>query len=112
MSTITGYKQDTQGAWIAKDPEARLVYSIDWSEWLATGQTITAVTYTHNSRANDADPIIIHSSGISAGTLTYADISGGTEGKTYTVTAAITTDNGKLDRRSFKIQVQKRYASV
>jgi len=112
MSTITGYKQDTQGAWIPKDPEARLVYTMDWSEWLAIGQTITAVTYTHNSRANDADPIIIHSSDISAGNMTYAEISGGTEGKTYVITAAITTDNAKLDRRSFKIQVQKRYASV
>jgi len=44
--------------------------------------------------------------------MTYAEISGGTEGKTYVITAAITTDNAKLDRRSFKIQVQKRYASV
>lgn len=112
MSTITGYKQDTQGAWIAKDPEARLVYSMDFSEWLAQGQTVTAVTYTHNSRANDADPLVIHSSGISAGTLTYAEISGGTEGKTYTVTAQITTDDSSVDRRSFKIQVQKRFASV
>jgi len=113
MSTITGYKQDTQGAWIPKDPEARLVYSIDWSEWLAQGQTVTAVDYTHNSRANDADPLVIHSEGITdAGTKTYAEISGGTEGKTYTVTAQITTDDSSVDRRSFKIQVQKRFASV
>lgn len=113
MSTQTGYKQDTQGAWIAKDPEAKLVYTMDWSEWLSTGQTITAVDYTHNSRANDADPIVIHSEGIAAaGTKTYADISGGTEGRTYTITAAITTDDSAQDRRSFKIQVQKRFASV
>lgn len=113
MSTITGYRQDTQGAWIAKDPEARLVYTMDWSEWLSTGQTVTAVSYSHNSRANDPDPLIINSQGIAAaGTKTYAEISGGSEGKTYAVTASITTDDGSLDRRSFKILVQKRFASV
>jgi hypothetical protein len=108
MSTITGYKQDAQGAWIPKDVEAKLVYTMDWSDWLAVGQTVTAVVYTHNSRANDADPIIIHSSGISGGNLTYANISGGTSGKLYTVTAAITTDNAALDRRSFRIKVESR----
>jgi hypothetical protein len=108
MATITGYNQDQQGAWISKDLEARLVYSMDWSEWLAQGQTITAVTYTHNSRANDADPIIIHSSGISGGNVTYANISGGSVGKVYTITAAITTDNAALDRRSFRIKVESR----
>lgn len=111
MSTITGYKQDTQGAWIPKDPEARLVYAMDWSEWLSQGQTITAVDYTHNSRANDADPIVIHSEGITdAGTKTYAEISGGSENKTYVITAQITTDDGAVDRRSFKILIQKRFA--
>lgn len=110
MSTITGYKQDTQGAWIAKDPEARLVYSMDWSEWLAQGQTVTAVDYTHNSRANDPDPLIIHSEGVQSGTVTYAEIAGGSVGKTYTVTADITTDDGARDRRAFKILVQNRLA--
>jgi hypothetical protein len=113
MTTITGYKQDTQGAWIAKDPESRLVYTMDWSQWLSTGQTVTAVTYTHNSRANDPDPIVINSQGIiDAGTKTYAEISGGQEGKTYTITAAITTDDSATDRRSFKILVQRRFVTV
>jgi hypothetical protein len=113
MSTITGYKNDTQGAWIPKDPEAQLVYSMDWSEWLSAGQTISSVTYTENSRINDTAPLVIESSGISnAGTLTYAEISGGAQGKTYTVTADITTDNGATDRRAFKILVQNRFAQA
>lgn len=112
MTTLTGYRQDTQGAWIAKDPEARLVYSMDWSEWLSVGQSIVAVDYTHNSRANDPDPIVINSEGVSGGNITYAEISGGTEGKTYIITAQITTDDSAQDRRSFKILVQKRYAEA
>lgn len=112
MSTITGYKNDTQGAWIAKDPQAELVYSMDWQYWLSTGETIATVTYTENSRANDPDPLVIESSGVSEGTLTYATISGGTAGKTYTVTAAIETDAGATDRRAFKILVQNRFAEA
>lgn len=110
MTTITGYQQDTDGVWIAKDLEAKLTYTMDWTEWLPTGTTISSVTYTHNSRANDADPIIIHSSGVQAGLKTYAIISGGSANKIYLITAAITLDNGQTDRRAFKIKVQNRIA--
>ena len=110
MSTITGYKQDTQGAYIMKDPEAQLVYSMDWSEWLAQGQTITSVNYTENSRVNDTAPLVIESEGVQGGDVTYAEISGGAVGKTYIVTAEITTDDGSIDRRAFKILVQNRLA--
>lgn len=111
MSTITGYRQDQQGSWIAKDPEAQLVYTMDWSQWLATGQTITAVNYTENSRVNDTAPLVIESEGITAAsTKTYAEISGGAVGKIYTVTAEITTDDGAVDRRSFRIKVENRSA--
>ena len=108
MSTITGYKQDTQGAWISKDPEAQLVYSMDWSEWLSTGQTIVSVDYTENSRVNDTAPLVIESEGVQGGNLTYCELSGGAVGKIYTVTAAITTDDGATDRRSFRVKVENR----
>lgn len=110
MSTITGYREDTDGLWIPKDPEAQLVYSMDWSQWLATGQTITAVNYTENSRVNDAAPLVIESEGVQSGTVTYAEISGGSLNKIYTVTAAITTDDGATDRRNFRIKIQNRSA--
>lgn len=110
MSTITGYKQDTQGSWIPKDPEAQLVYSINWGEWLSEGQTIVSVNYTENSRVNDTAPLVIESEGVQSGTVTYAEISGGAVGKTYTVTAEVTTDDGSIDRRAFKILVQNRMA--
>ena len=108
MSTITGYKQDTQGSWIPKDPEAKLVYSMDWSEWLSVGQTIAAVNYTENSRSNDTAPLVIESEGVQGGLVTYAEISGGAVGKIYTVTAEITTDDGAIDRRSFRIKIENR----
>jgi uncharacterized protein YndB with AHSA1/START domain len=109
MSTITGYKQDTQGAYIEKDPSAQLVYTMDWSQWLSPGQSITAVTYTENSRINDTAPLVIESDGIVSGNKkTYAEISGGAVNKVYTVTAHITCDDGAEDSRYFRIKIENR----
>lgn len=110
MTTITGYQQDTDGVWIEKDRLARLVYTMDWSEWLPAGATVSSVAYTHNSRANDADPIVIHTSGVESGTRTYAELSGGTLARVYTITAAITLDSGATDRRSFRVKIANRSA--
>lgn len=111
MSTITGYKQDAQGSYILKDPEAQLIYTMDWSEWLSTGQTVSAVTYSIAARANDANPPVKEDEGITnSGTHTYVEISAGSANKVYTVTADITTDNGATDRRNFRIKVENRSA--
>jgi hypothetical protein len=109
MSTITGYKQDQEGSWIEKDRLATLVYSMNWSEWLAVGQTVTAVTYSITPPTYNPTPLTIVSSGITAAnTVTYVKLSAGTQNKIYTVTAAITTDDGSLDRRSFRVKVENR----
>lgn len=110
MSTQTGYREDTDGIWIAKDTEAKLTYTLDWSQWLPQGTTVSSVTYSHNSRVNDADPIVIHSSGVSDGTKTYAVISGGTKNRVYIITALIILDSGQQDRRAFRIKIQDRMA--
>jgi hypothetical protein len=109
MSTITGYKQDQEGAWIAKDRLATLVYSMDWSEWLATGQTVTAVTYSITAPTYNPTPLTISTSGIRTGDkITYVKLAAGTAGKVYTVTASITTDDGAVDRRYFRVKVENR----
>lgn len=108
MSTITGYKRDTQGSWIAKDPSAQLVYSMEWGEWLATGQSLASVSYTVSTISGDAAPLTNEGTGIS-GTQTYIELSAGTAGEIYTVTANITTDDGAIDRRAFKVKVDNRY---
>jgi hypothetical protein len=110
MSTITGYKEDADGVYIQKDRLARLVYTLDWSQWLPTGATITAVDYSAQVRANDAAPPVLHSEGVQDGTKTYVEISGGSVNKTYSITAAITLDSGETDRRSFRIKIENRSA--
>ena len=110
MSTITGYQQDQDGVWIQKDRLATLTYSMDWSEWLPQGATIASVSYSLTNPQYNPTPLVINSSGISGGDLTYAVLSAGTKGKIYTVTAAITLDSGQTDRRSFRVRVEDRSA--
>lgn len=108
--TRTGYQKDNTGVWIPKDNLAQLIYSMDWSEWLPTGDTITAVTYTVQARANDPAPVVKGSNGIQSGYITYVTLSGGQVGKIYTVTASITTSSGLVDRRNFRVKIEERSA--
>ena len=109
MSTITGYKKDTVGAYIDKDPGARLVYSMDWSDWLPTGDTLATATYVISTITGDAAPIVKHSQGIEGSTVSYVELSGGTAKEIYTITATITTADGNTDKRRFRLKVNDRF---
>jgi hypothetical protein len=105
----TGFIQTTQGLQIEKDTEAQLTYTFDWVDWLPQGDSLSAVEYTITARANDPDPLIKESDGIQ-GTKTYIELSNGQRGKTYIVTAKVTTDDGLVDRRYFRVKVLDRSA--
>jgi hypothetical protein len=105
----TGFYQTIQGLTIQKDTEAQLIYTFEWSDWLPTGDSISVVSYTITARANDPDPLIKVSSSKS-GTKTFVELSNGQEGKTYIVTCQITTANGLVDRRNFRVKVLARSA--
>jgi hypothetical protein len=105
----TGFEQTIQGLTIKKDTEAQLIYTFDWSEWLPTGDSLADSEYTITARANDPDPLEIESEGID-GDKTYVELSNGQEGKVYTVTCKITTTNGLIDRRNFRVKVEARSA--
>jgi len=110
MSTITGYQQDKEGVWIQKDRLAQLTYSLDWTQWLPTGVTITSVSYALTNPTYNPTPLVIGTSGVTGGNLTFVVLSAGTKGKIYTVTATITLDNGQTDRRNFRVRVEDRSA--
>lgn len=109
MSTITGYKKDVQGHFIDKDPEAVLVYSMDWSEWLPSGDTLATVTYSVSTISGDTSPLAIVTQGFSNGTISFVELSAGSEKEIYTVTASIVTVDGLEDRRAFRVKVNNRY---
>ena len=84
-----------------KDPSAVLDYMFDWTEWLATGETIADHTITADTG------ITVDSSTESDGKVTVW-LSGGTAGINYKVACLITTSAGRTDERTIWIKVVDR----
>ena len=83
-----------------KDPQARLDWRVDWSEWLgddtiATSSFAVETGLTKDSEDNDT-------------TTATVWLSGGTAGERYTVTNHIVTAGGRIDERTFRIEVRER----
>jgi hypothetical protein len=84
-----------------KDPSAVLDYVFDWTEWLATGETIANYTITPDTG------ITVDSSTEDDGKVTVW-LSGGTAGINYKVACLITTAAGRTDERTIWIKVVDR----
>ena len=110
MTIKSGFVQTLQGLTIDKDTEAKLVYTFDWSEWLPTGDQLISTQYSITARANDPDPLEIVDQGISGSAFTFVELRNGQLGKVYTVSCLITTQNGLIDRRNFRVRVIARSA--
>lgn len=109
MPNTSGFKQDVIGSYIDKDPHAQLTYTVDWSDWLPASTTLSTGTFTASTIANDANPLSIGATAIIDQNKSTVIISGGTAGEIYTVTNSITTNNGDVDRRRFRIRVVERH---
>lgn len=95
-----------------KDPAAVLDYKFDWkaltngsgsSDWLASGETISARTITADTG------ITVDSSSITdTNTSVTVWLSGGTVGSNYVVACKIVTSAGRTDERSIVIEARNR----
>lgn len=80
----------------SKTPAERKRYAIDYSEWLDTGETVTARTFTVTP-VNVTTPFLVDASSINAaGTVLTFFVSGGANNTTYTVDVQITTSGGQI----------------
>ncbi len=104
----TGFEVINQQLWVTKDPEAQLIYTLDWSEWLPAGDSIAEAEVTVNARVNDPEPLLKVSDGVSDGTRTYVELGSGQLGKSYLVTIKVTTADGAIDARSFRVKIAQR----
>jgi hypothetical protein len=107
MTTLTGFQADRDGAFIDKDPEATLDYTIDWTNWMPASDTISTSSFAITSPAGDSDPITVDSNSNTNYKAT-AVLTGGTAGNIYTVTNTIVTTNNITDRRFFRVTVKAR----
>lgn len=109
MTQLTGFKTDRQGAYIEKDPDATLDYSIDWSDWLSQGDSLQTSTWTISTIAGDTAPVTQESTAINTITSTATIVvSGGGANNIYKLTNRITTDNGLVDERYFRLFVKNK----
>tara|TARA_B100000683_G_C12255352_1_gene459274 strand:+ start:69 stop:398 length:330 start_codon:yes stop_codon:yes gene_type:complete len=109
MATLTGYKQDRVGQFIEKDPFAVLDFSLDFTNWMPQGDTLSTITVTAESIAGDAAPLVIDSTN-KTNFVATANISGGTAGNIYNVEYKIVTNNSLKDSRNIRIKVIERQA--
>jgi hypothetical protein len=76
-----------------KFPAERKRYAIDYTDWLDTGETLTAVTYTVSP---GTDLVVDASSISSSGLVAVFFVSGGTAGTVYTIDVRATTSGGQI----------------
>lgn len=107
MTTLTGFRADRDGAYIDKDPEATLDYSIDWTDWMPASDTINTSNWAVTSPAGDSDPITV-SSDAKTSYVSTAVLTGGTAGNSYTLNNTIVTSNNITERRHFRVFVKNR----
>lgn len=110
MTTQTGFKQDVQGSYIEKDPAAQLIYTLDWSQWMDTGDQISTSVFTVDTIPGAANVTIVSTGTQINDHHAFVELSGGSAGNVYTVTNTITTANGATDRRRFRLKVLNRFA--
>lgn len=101
-----GFKITTEGHTITKDPNEKLDYNLDWGNRLAAfGGEIATSEWTVPAGLTTAV------AGSFVGGVTTIYLSGGTEGKTYTVRNKITTTaapDARIMSKSFKIVVKNK----
>lgn len=78
-----------------KTPIERKRYAIDYSEWLDTGETLSTVIYTVSPTTTS--PLVVDATSIGSGnTLAVFFVSGGLNGKQYTIDVVATTSGGQI----------------
>ena len=110
MTTTTGYLKDRIGAYIEKDPKARLDYSIDWADWVAGGDFISNSHWTVSTIASDPLPMSQWTSNVLTANTSICTVylANGSVGNTYTITNRITTSNQIVEERFFRVVVKDR----
>lgn len=91
-----------------KDPDARLDYSISWSAWLATGDTVSTVAWAIET----GDGALTIGSGAYApsvsGAVSTVWLEAGTLDTDYSVRARVTTAAGRIDDRTMLVRIRAR----
>lgn len=107
MANLTGFKKDLKGAYIEKHPSANIQYGVDWTDYLNSGDAISTATVSIEAITGDAAPLALPTDAatdvVVSGAVVNVRLEGGTTGNEYNVDVQITTTNGDIDVRRFRI---------
>jgi len=84
------------------DPQESIDYAFDWSDFLASGETISASSWASSSTALAIGTVAATTD------TTAAFVSGGVNGGVYRVTNRITTNQTRIAERSVIVRVEER----
>jgi hypothetical protein len=82
-----------------KHPDANKDYSIDWSDFLASGETIEDSEWEVDAGVTSSDPAFTD-------TAAVIWIASGTLGKTYLAANTVQTSGGRTEVRTIKIKIE------
>ena len=106
-------RDSNKGIFIQKDPTANITYGLDFSDYVESGDAVASAVVTIETITGDASPLA-HPTG--AGTdvainsnLVSIRVKDGTAGNVYNIGVKITTNNGNVDSRHFRIVVEDRH---
>lgn len=113
MANLTGFLRDNKGAYITKDPDANVIYGVDWADYLNAGDSLSTATVTIQAISGDSAPLA-HPSAAStdvsiSGTQVNIRLNAGTASKEYTIDCKVVTTGGDTDSRRFRIIVQRKH---
>lgn len=87
------------------DPDAKLKFGFDWSDWLATGKTLATSAWTITPKVGEAPTLDDEDNNT---TQTVVWVSGCAAGTRYTLTNSVTDSDGQADDRSIMLICRER----
>ena len=113
MADLTGFLRDNKGAYITKDPDANVIYGVDWASYLNAGDNLSTATVTIQAISGDSTPLAFPTSAGTdvsiSGTQVNIRLNAGTASKEYTIDCKVVTTGGDTDNRRFRIIVKRKH---
>jgi hypothetical protein len=91
-----------------KDPDAILDFGFDWTDWLATAETISSSAWTLPTDTTSPAVGLTRDSDSRSTVATTIWLSHGVDGEDYDITNHIVTSAGREDDRTITIKVRSR----
>lgn len=113
MANLTGARRDQGGLFFTKDPESNVQFGLDFTDYLASGDSVSSATATISTISGDASPLALPTDQstdvtISSGKVVSVRVHQGSVQNVYTIKVKIVTAQGDTDARSFRVVVEEK----